>query len=155
MTRAICLLAYNVRSLWNVGAFFRTCDALAVEKLYLTGYTGHPPRKEITKTALGAEDTIPWEHHVDPLPVIRQLKEEGWQIVSLELTPEAIPLPAFRPLEKLCLIVGHELSGVPSEMLSLSDATVCIPMLGKKESLNVAVATGMALYQLRFANNTK
>jgi 23S rRNA (guanosine2251-2'-O)-methyltransferase len=150
--RPIRLLAHNVRSLWNVGAFFRTCDALDVERVYLTGYTGHPPRKEIAKTALGAEDTVPWEHHIDPLPVLRQLKEEGWTIVSLELTPGAVMLQDYMPSEKTCLIVGHELSGVPSEMLELSDATVCIPMLGTKESLNVSVATGIALYVLRTAS---
>jgi 23S rRNA (guanosine2251-2'-O)-methyltransferase len=150
--RPIRLLAHTVRSLWNVGAFFRTCDALDVERVYLTGYTGHPPRKEIAKTALGAEDTVPWEHHIDPLPVLRQLKEEGWTIVSLELTPGAVMLQDYMPSEKTCLIVGHELSGVPSEMLELSDATVCIPMLGTKESLNVSVATGIALYVLRTAS---
>jgi 23S rRNA (guanosine2251-2'-O)-methyltransferase len=151
LNRHIRLLAYNVRSLWNVGSFFRTCDALNVEKLYLTGYTGHPPRKEITKTALGAEETIPWEHAVDPLPILEALKAEGWQIFSLELTPQAVPLHETTAEEKVCLIVGHELSGVPQEMLSLSDETVCIPMLGTKESLNVSVATGIALHHLRFA----
>jgi 23S rRNA (guanosine2251-2'-O)-methyltransferase len=150
MTRQIRLLAYNVRSLWNVGSFFRTSDALQVERLYLAGYTGHPPRKEITKTALGADLTVPWEHCIDPLPVLQALKAEGWQIVSLELTPMAVALHAFKPAEKVCLIVGHELTGVPEEMMALSDATVCIPMLGKKESLNVSVATGIALHHLRF-----
>ena len=151
MTRSLCLLAYNVRSLWNVGSFFRTCDALKIEKLYLTGYTGHPPRKEITKTALGAEETIPWEHHVDPMSLIESLKKDGWQMLSLELSPESVPLMDFKPAEKTCLIVGHELSGVPHEMMALSDATVSIPMLGTKESLNVSVAAGIALYHLRFA----
>ena len=152
MQRQIRLLAYNVRSLWNVGAFFRTCDAMAVEKLYLTGYTGHPPRKEISKTALNAEETVSWEHHIDPLPVLQELKKEGWQIVALELTPDAVALREFQPADRVCLIVGHELTGVPQDMMDLCDVTVCIPMLGKKESLNVAVATGMALYELRTRN---
>lgn len=147
--RHICLLAHNIRSLWNVGAFFRTCDAMKVEKLYLTGYTGHPPRKEISKTALNAEETVAWEHRVDPLEIVQELKHDGWQIVSLELTPQAVPLHTFKPVEKVCLIVGHELTGVPEEMMALSDATVCIPMLGDKESLNVSVATGIALHHLR------
>ena len=151
-SRHIRLLAYNVRSLWNVGAFFRTCDALNIEKIYLTGYTGHPPRKEIAKTALGAEESVAWEHHINPMPVLEELKREGWQILSLELTPDSVPLMEFKPSEKVCLIAGHELSGVPEEMMTLSDATVCIPMLGKKESLNVSVATGIALYHLRFAH---
>lgn len=150
ISRSICLLAYNVRSLWNVGAFFRTCDALKVERVYLTGYTGHPPRKEISKTALGAEETVPWEHHVDPLPVLQSLKADGWQLVSLEISEHAVALHEFAPGDKVCLIVGHELSGVPQEMMDLSDATVFIPMLGDKESLNVSVATGIALHHLRF-----
>ena len=149
--RRILLLAHNVRSLWNVGSFFRTCDAFAVEKIYLTGYTGHPPRKEITKTALGAEETVPWEKAEDPLPVIHGLKAQGWSITVLELTEDAIALEEFSPPEKLCLIVGHELSGVPQEILALADAVVKIPMLGKKESLNVAVAAGIALHHLRMS----
>ena len=149
MTRSLRLLAHNVRSLWNVGSFFRTCDALAVEHLYLTGYTGHPPRKEISKTAIGAEDHIPWEHHRDPVETVRQLKSNGWQIVSLELHPDAVDITEFLPREKVCLIVGHELTGVPEQLLSLSDAIVQIPMRGTKESLNVAVATGIALHCLR------
>lgn len=147
--RSIRLLAHNIRSLWNVGAFFRTCDALGVEHLYLTGYTPHPPRKEITKTAIGAEQWVPWEHSRDPLPIIELLKKDGWQIVSLELSPTAIDLSAFVPDQRVCLIVGHELTGVPEDILLQSDAIVQIPMLGKKESLNVSVATGIALYALR------
>ncbi len=148
MSRHIRLLAHNVRSLWNVGAFFRTCDALGVEHVYLTGYTGHPPRTEITKTAIGAEQWISWEHARDPLPFIEHLKKDGWQIVSLELHPDAVDVAVFTPAEKVCLIVGHELTGVPGPLLQLSDAIVSIPMLGKKESMNVAVAAGIALHRL-------
>ena len=145
------MLAHNVRSLWNVGSFFRTCDAFAVEKIYLTGYTGQPPRKEITKTALGAEETVPWEHAEDPLDVVKALKKDGWSIVALELTETAVDLTSFTPGQKICLVVGHELSGVPEEILGLADAVIKIPMLGKKESLNVAVAAGIALHYLRNA----
>ena len=151
MKRHIRLMAHNVRSLWNVGAFFRTCDALNIERLYLTGYTGQPPRKEITKTALGAEQTVPWEHAEDPVALAKQLKKEGWAIVPLELTDNAIDLMQFRSPERVCLIVGHELSGVPQEILTIADAVVQIPMLGKKESLNVAVAAGIALHHLRYS----
>lgn len=149
MSRKIRLMAHNIRSLWNVGAFFRTCDGLGVEHLYLTGYTAHPPRIEITKTAIGAEHTIPWEHSRDPLPIIEQLKEEGWQIVALELTNRSVDISTFAPDKKVCLIVGHELEGVPEQILDLSDAVVQIPMLGEKESLNVSVATGIALHTIR------
>lgn len=144
-------MAHNIRSLWNVGAFFRTCDALGVEHLYLTGYTAHPPRTEITKTAIGAEQWVPWEHARDPLPFIDALKKDGWQIVSLELHADSLDVATFRPADKVCLIVGHELTGVPDELMKLSDATVEIPMLGKKESMNVSVATGIALHRLRIA----
>ena len=173
------LLAHNVRSLWNVGSFFRTCDAFVVERLYLTGYTGHPPRKEITKTALGAEGFVVWEHHKDPIPIIKELKKDGGQIVALEQTTDAIPLQKFPLLRRapppacpselqqsgegedkgggvsILLIVGHELQGVPGNILSLCDAIVEIPMLGKKESLNVAVATGIALWHLRYDSIVK
>jgi 23S rRNA (guanosine2251-2'-O)-methyltransferase len=147
--RRIRLLAYNIRSLWNVGAFFRTCDGLGIEHLYLTGYTPHPPRTEITKTAIGAELYVPWEHARDPLPVIEKLKKEGWQVVALELTKESIDLSLFKPSDKVCLIAGHELAGVPEQILELCDVVVEIPMHGKKESLNVSVAAGIALHALR------
>ncbi len=147
--RRIRLLANNVRSLWNVGSFFRTCDAFNVEKLYLTGYTGQPPRKEITKTALGAEETLPWEHAEDPLTIIKELKSDGWSIVALEIMNRAVPITEFKASDRICLIVGHELSGVPTEILSLCDAVTFIPMFGQKESLNVAVAAGIALHHLR------
>lgn len=147
--RRIRLLGHNIRSLWNVGSFFRTCDALQIETLYLTGYTGCPPRKEITKTALGADETVAWESQRDPLPILLALKVEGWSLVALEIVPDAQPLHAFSPSEKVCLIVGHELTGVPSEILSLCHHIVAIPMLGTKESLNVAVAAGIALHHLR------
>ena len=148
--RKIHLLAHNIRSLWNVGSLFRTCDAMDVEKLYLTGYTGRPPRKEITKTALGAEEFVPWEHVDEPLDILQQLKSEGWQIVSLEQTEHSLPLLDFSPTYPLCLLLGNEIKGVREDLLALSDAIVSIPMLGKKESLNVAVAAGIALHALRY-----
>lgn len=148
--RSIALLAHNVRSLWNVGSFFRTADAFAVEKIFLTGYTGHPPRKEISKTAIGAEEVIAWEGARDPMPFLHRLKEEGYALIALEITPEATDLAAFRPPQKACLIVGHELTGVPQDMLAMCDSVIRIPMMGTKESLNVAVAAGIALHHLRF-----
>ena len=147
--RKIRLFAHNIRSLWNVGSFFRTCDAFQVETLYLSGYTGLPPRKEITKTAIGAEAFVPWEHLDDPVATLQILKKERWQIVGLEIASDAIPLDQYSPTDRTCLIVGHELTGIPEELRSLCDAIVAIPMLGKKESLNVAVAAGIALYALR------
>lgn len=145
----IRVIAYNIRSLWNVGSFFRTCDALGVEKLYLTGYTACPPRREITKVALGAEASVPWEYAEEPLDVLKQLKNKGWMLVSLEQGSTSIPLIEFKPQFPLCLIVGNEVGGVCDDLLALSDTIIHIPMLGSKESLNVAVAAGIALYTLR------
>ncbi len=124
---------------------------MSVERLYLTGYTGTPPRKEISKTALGGEETVPWESDREPLPILQKLKDEGWTLVALELTPDALPLTEYTPTDRVCLIVGHELTGVPDDILALCDATVKIPMLGTKESLNVSVAAGIALHWLRQA----
>ncbi|HVW66126.1 MAG TPA: RNA methyltransferase [Candidatus Peribacteraceae bacterium] len=149
--RNIRFLAHNVRSLWNVGSFFRTSDAMGVEKIYLTGYTGVPPRREITKVAIGAEEFVEWEQFQDPLEILRKLKDDGWQLVALELTKDAVDIKDYKPTDRVCLIVGHELTGVPDDILALCDDVVFIPMLGKKESLNVAVAAGIALHRLRSA----
>ncbi|MFH0770625.1 MAG: RNA methyltransferase [Candidatus Peregrinibacteria bacterium] len=147
----IVLFAHNIRSLWNVGSFFRTADAFEVEKIFLSGYTALPPRREISKTALGAEEYVPFEHVVDPLKKLRALKKDGFVIVALEQAKNSVPLNEFQPSQKVCLIVGHEVLGVEKDFLRFSDAVVHIPMFGKKESLNVAVAAGIALYYLRCA----
>jgi len=144
----IRVLAHNIRSLWNVGSFFRTADAFGVEKLYLTGYTATPPRREISKTAIGAEEWIDWEYTEDPIKLISALKADGWTIVALELTDSAQSINDYVAPAKTCLVLGHEVTGVSEEILSVCDDTVMIPMLGKKESLNVSVATGIALYCL-------
>jgi len=147
-SRKIVLLAHSIRSLWNVGSLFRTADSFAVEKIFLTGYTATPPRREISKTALGAEEFVPWEQADDPAQVIATLKKQGFTIVALEQARGAIDLKDFEPPSQVCLIVGHEVLGVPKELLCLSDAVVQIPMHGKKESLNVSVAAGIALWAM-------
>lgn len=149
MKPSIVLLAHNIRSLWNVGSFFRTADAFKVEKIYLTGYTATPPRREIAKTALGADEWIPWEYQEDPIALIENLKKEGWRIVSLELTDTSMDISKYKPLQKTCVILGHEVLGVSQELLKVSDDVVHIPMHGQKESLNVSVAAGIALDHLR------
>lgn len=151
MKRRIVLLAHNIRSIWNVGSFFRTADAFAIEHVYLTGYTPTPPRKEISKTAIGADAWIPWSHALDPLDVIRDLQQKSFVIVSLEITPKSqilssIQLPRETPV---CIVVGHEILGVPDDILSASNIIASIPMLGKKHSLNVSVACGIALHHFR------
>lgn len=152
MTHHIILLAYNIRSLWNVGSLFRSCDCFAVEKLILAGYTATPPRREISKTALGAEEWVPWEHAPDATSALRQLHSAGWSIVALEQSVTSTSLEKYIPPEKTCLIVGHEVLGVPQELLALCDVVLEIPMLGKKNSLNVSVAAGIALHALRNAH---
>ena len=163
----------NIRSLYNIGSIFRTCDGLGVEKLWLCGITGTPEtdppkgaarfvrssgripprsmakRERIEKTALGAEKTVPWEHAFDILPVLRNLKELGYQIVLLEQTKESIPYQEFEPKTPVCLVVGNEITGISDELLALSDAAIEIEMAGTKNSLNVAVAFGIVAYQIR------
>lgn len=148
MQSRLILLAYNIRSLWNIGSLLRSCDCFGVERLILSGYTACPPRREISKTALGAEIWIPWEHVPDPSRRLPELRLEGWRIVALEQSPTSVNLSHYTPQEKTCLIVGHEVLGVPLELLRLCDDIVHIPMLGKKKSLNVAVATGVALHHM-------
>ncbi|MBT5637102.1 MAG: RNA methyltransferase [Candidatus Peribacter sp.] len=149
MEPRVILLAHNIRSLWNVGSFFRTADAMGIEKIYLAGYTAQPPRREISKTAIGAEDWIDWEYKEDPIQAINDLKEDGWKVVGLELEEGAQKIADYSPTEKICLVLGHEVTGVPEEIIKLCDDVVYIPMHGKKESLNVSVALGIALDRLR------
>lgn len=148
--RALHLLAWNIRSVWNVGSLFRTCDAFAVEKIWLTGYTATPPRREISKTAIGAESFVAWEYRKEPLPLLTELRESGFHIVALEQHGSAKIVQEYQAPDRLCLIVGHEVLGVPQEILEHCDDIIAIPMLGKKESLNVAVAAGIALHHLRY-----
>lgn len=146
--KEVYVLAHNIRSLHNVGSVFRTCDGAGVSKLFLTGYSGVPPRKEIAKTALGADESVPWEFHKDPMPVIQKLRADGFQIVALEKNAESQDISEFKPEYPVCMIIGNEIDGVEQELLDLSDAVVHIPMRGKKESLNVSVAFGIGIYQL-------
>lgn len=153
--RRLVAVLDNVRSLYNVGSMFRTADALGIERLYLCGMTGTPAdgltRARISKTSLGAEETVPWTHAATAAEAVAQLKADGFEIIALEQTPAALPLPGFRPTsDTLALVVGHELYGVHATALVAADRHVTIPMLGTKESLNVAVAFGIAAAQLRF-----
>ncbi len=149
------LIAHNIRSLHNVGAIFRSADAFALERLYLTGYTPTPPRKEIAKVALGGEDRVSWEPREDVLSLIADLKKEGFKVVALENAPGSSDISAFASqadLAKTALILGSEVEGVPADALAACDAAVEIPLPGKKRSLNVSVATGVALFVLRPKN---
>ncbi|MBI2590090.1 TrmH family RNA methyltransferase [Candidatus Berkelbacteria bacterium] len=145
----------NIRSLYNVGSIFRTSDAFAIEHLYLCGLTGTPAeakqRAQITKTSLGAEQTVPWSYAPQAIEVIRELKRDGLFILALEQAPTALSITTYSPPSNapIALVVGHELYGVSEGALKLANQTIQIPMLGIKESLNVTVAYGIALAHLR------
>lgn len=147
-----CALLEDVRSLWNVGSIFRSADGAGVSTLYLTGITGSPPRREIAKTSLGAEQNVNWRYHWNSLSVLTILKRHKVLLLGLERTAGSQPLNQFRLKagQKVCLIVGNEVSGLSQEALSVCDVVCDLPMHGVKESLNVAVAFGIAAYFLNW-----
>lgn len=142
------VLLENVRSLYNVGAFFRTGDAAGLEKLVLAGITGFPPQNMISKTALGAEDTVPWEHTRQPKEMVVSMREAGYEIAAIETTVHAVDLFDWRPRFPVCVLFGHETDGLTPELAAQADTHVRIPMLGQKHSLNVATAGGVVLFEL-------
>lgn len=146
--RPVSVVLDNIRSLYNVGSIFRTSDAAGVERLYLTGITGQPPRPEISKAALGADQSVRWEYFSDSANIVRQLKGRGYSIVILEHTDESRTYHQVQYRFPLCLVVGHEISGVSDAVVELADIAVEIPMFGLKRSLNVAVAYGIAIYEI-------
>lgn len=143
----------QLRSMYNVGSFFRTCDGAGVKKLILTGYTATPPRKEISKTALQAEEHVAWEHFEDPIEAVKTLKIEGYSIVAVEKNENSVDIRDFLPTlsteSRLACIFGNEKEGVHEAVLQMADHVVHLPMMGHKESLNVAVSGGAFLYTLR------
>lgn len=145
----VYVLCDNIRSIFNVGAIFRTSDAALIKKLYLAGFTPYPPRKEIDKVALGATLTVPWEFYKDPVEIILKLKSEGVKIGVLEITDSKNLIWDFKTNDlPLCLILGNEISGVSKELIDLADVSYEIPMLGMKQSLNVSVSYGIAVYEI-------
>ncbi|MFO7525851.1 MAG: RNA methyltransferase [Ignavibacteriaceae bacterium] len=153
----VTVILSSIRSNYNVGSIFRTSDGAMIEKLYLCGYTPHPPnpdipggKKEIHKTALGATESIDWEFVKDPLEVIAKLKSKGMKICALELTSESKPYYQISDKDfPICLVIGNEISGVSQEILDECDFSIEIPQYGIKQSLNVAVAYGIAIFELR------
>lgn len=145
----IVLVLDNLRSLHNVGSVFRSADAFSVEKLYLTGITGMPPHREIHKTALGATESVAWEHASDPLDTVRELKLRGYRIIIIEQTTESVRLDDFRihPGEKYSLIFGNEIHGVSESVMTEADAAIEVPQTGTKHSLNVSVCAGVVLWE--------
>lgn len=144
----ITVLLDDIRSLYNVGSIFRTADAARIEKLFLCGITGYPPRKEIDKTALGAAEVVPWEYRREAAEVLIDLKQKGIPIIALEHTSESKPFWEFNYTFPCCLVIGNEVWGVREELLKFADAAIEIPMFGVKHSLNASVAFGIAVYEI-------
>ena len=145
----IYALTDNIRSLYNVGSMFRSADGALLSKLYLTGFTPAPPRKEIDKTALGSTKTVPWEYFKDPMDAIAELREKKVKICDLELTSSGTPYYNIRQSDfPLCFVVGNEITGISKNIIDAADMAIEIPMYGYKQSLNVAVAFGVVLYDL-------
>ena len=154
MSRELVIVLHNIRSLHNVGSVLRTADGAGVAKVYMTGYTPSPTdemgrvRKEITKTALGAESSVAWEYAPDVSRTIAKLKKDGFSIVALEQSDGAVDYRSFVVKGSVALIAGNEVRGLSSALLEKADASIVIPMRGKKESLNVSVAVAIVTYKL-------
>ncbi|TND09310.1 MAG: tRNA/rRNA methyltransferase (spou) [Bacteroidetes bacterium] len=146
----VVLVLDNVRSMHNVGSVFRTADAFLVEALYLCGLTATPPHREIQKTALGATETVTWEHFTDTVTAIEKLRQDGYKIYALEQAEKSISLEKFAPgkEEKLALIFGNEVEGVQQNVIDLCDGCIEIPQFGTKHSFNISVSAGIVLWDL-------
>lgn len=145
----------NIRSLYNVGSMFRTADGAWIQELVLSGYTPHPPRAEIEKTALGTTGTVQWQHFRRPEEAIAHIRSRGARLCVLEHTTGSIPYDRISKKDfPLCLVVGNELTGVSPEYIAAADCALEIPMYGTKQSLNAAVAFGIALFALVRAWNS-
>ncbi len=153
------VVLHNVRSVHNVGSIFRTADAAGARKIYLCGVTPAPfdrlknIRPDFAKVALGAHEYVPWESARSTAAVIKKLKREGYRIFAIEQSPRAIPYFELPEHGKFCLVLGAEVKGLPPSVLALADKILEIPMRGKKESLNVAVAFGVVAFGLRFGES--
>jgi len=156
----LVIIAHNIRSTHNIGAILRTSDGFGVSRVYCTGYTPYPTlqgdtrllhlreklTRQIHKTALGAEATMPIRQSDDLAPVLAKVKAAGYQLVALEQSAQAVMLPDFVPPQKIALLLGEEVHGIPNNLLAQCNTIIEIPMHGSKESFNVSVAAGIALY---------
>ena len=146
----ICIVLDNVRSLNNIGSVFRTADAFLIEKIYLCGITATPPHKDIHKTALGATDSVAWEHRESTMELLEELREEGYTSLAVEQAENAVMLNDFKVEEnkKYALIFGNEVKGVSQEVVSASNLVLEIPQYGTKHSLNISVSVGVVVWDL-------
>ena len=143
----ISILVENVRSVHNVGSIFRTADGFGAEMIYLTGYTACPPRKDLSKTALGAEEVVPWQHFDNPIDAAKSIIKSGISLVLIEQTKISKSIYDISWKFPLCFIIGNEVDGVSEELSSMCQIHAEIPMRGIKQSLNVSVATGIVGYE--------
>jgi tRNA G18 (ribose-2'-O)-methylase SpoU len=153
----ISVIVESVRSIYNVGSIFRTSDAARIEHVYLTGISGTPEHRGLHKTALGAQDTVPWSFEPDSMSIVNRLRNEGYTIAVLEITDRPTLTHEIEPgAFPLCLIVGNEVTGVSAPLVEAADLALEIPQFGAKQSLNVSVAYGIAVFDLvrRFRANT-
>lgn len=151
-----CIILDDVRSLNNVGSAFRTADAFRVEKIWLCGITGAPPHRDINKTALGATDTVNWEHAKDISSLIRLLQNDGWTICSVEQADHSTSLYDFQPdpNKKYAFVFGNEVFGVDEKMVKESDLVLEIPQYGTKHSLNISVSIGVVIWDFISKNQS-
>ncbi len=147
-TLPVSVLLDSVRSLYNVGAFFRTLEAAGGAHLYLAGISATPPHTKLAKTALGADQTVPWTRVDDVVRAIGDLQAQQVTVAAVETTASAVDLFDWRPRFPVCVIFGHEVEGLSQPVLEACDVRVRIPMLGRKSSLNVATAGGIVIYEL-------
>lgn len=145
----VIALLENVRSAYNVGSVFRTADAFLIEAVYISGYTAKPPHKEISKTALGAQDSVEWSYFENTKMAIEQLKQNQYSIFAVEQVANSISLEKLSELnlDKIAFIFGNEVSGVEQETIALCDGCIEIPQFGMKHSLNISVAAGIVLWE--------
>lgn len=146
----ITVILDNVRSCNNIGSVFRTSDALLIEKVVLCGITATPPNKEIHKTALDAEKSVPWNYYEETEEAVKMLKEQGYQVFAVEQVVNSIMLPEFEPGEnaRLALVFGNEVKGVQQSVIDLCDGAIEIPQYGTKHSFNISVSVGIVLWDL-------
>lgn len=144
----LAVLLDNVRSLYNVGAFFRTADNAGVDELVLSGFTPRPPHPGLSKTALGAEDSVRWRAADDPLDVIRRWRTQGTEVAAVETDARALDLFCWQPRFPVAVVFGHEVDGLSRQVREACDVRVRVPTLGRKQSLNVATAGGVVCYEL-------
>lgn len=144
----VSILLDNVRSMYNVGAFFRTADGAGIERLLLSGITARPPKNGIGKTALGSENRVAWKPVEDVGAELRGLRTAGYEIAAIETSMRAVDVFDWQPSFPVCVLFGHEVDGLAPELLAASDTHVRIPMLGLKHSLNVASAGAVVMYEL-------